>query len=114
MWLSELREPAKEEGDCPEMTAFESDKLDGRGPSCVAQPIIRPLQVVYRFLVRRPQPISRERSFGHYLLRSVVLMVLHLSRFDCLPTMNFCGHISQCTNDIMSKPARPHLDLKRL
>ena len=31
---------------------------------------------------------------------------------SCLPTINFCGHITKWTNDIMSKPVSPHLDWK--
>ena len=42
-----------------------------------------------------------------------VCMALHFFCFECLATMNFCGHITKWINDIMSKPARPQLDLKR-
>ena len=41
------------------------------------------------------------------------IYIFELFCFDCLPTMNFCGHITKWTNYIMSKPARPHLDIKR-
>ena len=54
--------------------------------------MVRPLQ--YRFLVRHPHPFQEDAVFN------CVLMALHLFRLDCLPTMNFCGHITTRTNDI--------------
>ena len=43
-----------------------------------------------------PTPISRTQFWSLLTAHAVlcVLMDLHLSRFDSLPTMNFCGHIN--------------------
>ena len=58
---------------------------------------VRPLQVVYWFLVH---PFQEDAVFNS-ACRAVYTIGLHLSRFDSLPTMNFCGHITKRTNDTM-------------